>query len=211
MENNSVGDSGWGETKSHISGYDLSKVDDKPGLVLVTAGVTFCTIRFKPPCNYVGDLEYQIQGKSGSNQRKKYTRWGTTIYLWQYKDIWLLIKKSTLETTLTSCSQSPRYVFFILFYIYNRSQAIETQEIGGLSPLKNYTFTLDAWSVMDICGKNKQGCIFQDLKPLICTTKCNTISWDPTKMPEKVLSGDFNPFLFIKYDNEFLCHKLSHS
>ena len=80
-ENNSAGDSGWGKTKSHISGYDISKVDDKPGLVLVTAGVTFCTIRFKPPCNYVGDLEYQIQGKSGSNQRKKYTRWGTTICL----------------------------------------------------------------------------------------------------------------------------------
>ena len=85
-EKNSVGDSGWGETKSHISGYDrydISKVVDKPGLVLVTAGATFCTIRFKPPCNYVGDLEYEILRGifriSGSNRRKKYTRWATII------------------------------------------------------------------------------------------------------------------------------------
>ena len=82
-EINSVGDSGWGEAKSHISGYDISRVDDKPGLVLVTAGATFCTIRFKPPCNYVGDLEYEILRGifriSGSNRRKKYTRWATII------------------------------------------------------------------------------------------------------------------------------------
>ena len=71
----------------------------------------------------------------------------------------------------------------MLLYIYNRSQAIETYEIGGLSPGKNYTFTLDAWSIMDTCGKNKHGCIFKDLEPLICSTQ-----WTQPQESEGILS-----------------------
>ena len=82
-EINSLGDSGWGNAKSHIAGYDISQVDENPRLVLVTAGDTSCAVQLKPPCNYVGKIEYEIcvhdnMGTQKGNQTKQYTRWAVT-------------------------------------------------------------------------------------------------------------------------------------
>ena len=83
-EINAFGDSEWGKEKSHISGYDISKAYEKPSLVLVEEGENMCEIRFKPPCNYVGDVEYEIKETTAipaSNQGGQYTRWSVFMYI----------------------------------------------------------------------------------------------------------------------------------
>ena len=72
--------------RSHISGYDISHVDEKPSLELVAAGETSCEVQLKPPCNYVGTIEYEIHVQNNfesprGNRRKKYTRWAVTLHL----------------------------------------------------------------------------------------------------------------------------------
>ena len=97
-----------------------------------------------------------------------------------------------------------KFELIYLVYIYHRNQKIETLNFEGLYLGENYNITLKAWSIEKDCGKDKPGCIFKDLESLLCTTQCNPISWNSTKMPEKVLSGNFDPFRFIKYVYVFL-------